>query len=83
MELAYGHAGSMLKYFKDKISENPYFHYTLQLDVEEQISNIFWADGKMITNYAHFGDVVTFDTTFGTNKKYIPFGVFVGFNQFR
>jgi zinc finger SWIM domain-containing protein 3 len=37
----------------------------------------------MITNYAHFGDVVTFDTTFGTNKKYIPFGVFVGFNQFR
>jgi zinc finger SWIM domain-containing protein 3 len=26
---------------------------------------------------------VTFDTTFGTNKEYRPFGVFVGFNQFR
>ena len=82
-ELAYGQAGSMLKYFQDKISENPSFHYALQLDVEEHITNIFWADAKMIIDYAHFGDVVTFDTTFGTNKEYRPFGVFVGFNQFR
>ena len=34
-------------------------------------------------DYAHFGDVVTFDTTFGTNKEYRPFGVFVGFNHFK
>ena len=27
--------------------------------------------------------VVTFDTTFGTNKEYRPFGVFLGLNQFR
>jgi hypothetical protein len=32
----------------------------------------------MILDYAHFGDVVTFDTTFGTNKEYRPFGVFLG-----
>ena len=82
-ELAYGQAGSMLKYFQDKISENPSFHYALQLDVEEHITNIFWADAKMIIDYAHFGDVVTFDTTFGTNKEYRSFGVFVGFNQYR
>jgi zinc finger SWIM domain-containing protein 3 len=31
----------------------------------------------------HKGDVVTFDTTFGTNKEYRPFGVFLGLNQFR
>ena len=37
----------------------------------------------MLIDYAHFGDVVTFDTTFGTNKEYRPFGAFVGFNQFR
>ena len=79
-ELAYGQAGSMLKYFQDKISENPSFHYALQLDVEEQITNIFWADAKMPIDYAHFRDVVTFDTTFGTNKEYRPFSVFVGFN---
>jgi zinc finger SWIM domain-containing protein 3 len=28
-------------------------------------------------------DVVTFDTTFDTNKEYRPFGVFIGFNHFR
>jgi hypothetical protein len=82
-EMEYGQAGSMLKYFQDKIAENPSFQYVLQMDCDEQISYIFWADAKMIVDYAHFGDVVTFDTTFGTNKEYRPFGVFVGFNHFR
>lgn len=41
-ELAFGQAGSMLKYFQDKIVENPSFHYELQYDCEEHISNIFW-----------------------------------------
>uniref|UniRef100_A0ACD5TVT3 Uncharacterized protein n=1 Tax=Avena sativa TaxID=4498 RepID=A0ACD5TVT3_AVESA len=82
-ELAYGQAGSMLKYFHDKIIDNPSFQYDLQLDCEEHITNIFWADAKMFLDYAHFGDVVTFDTTFGTNKEYRPFGVFLGLNQFR
>ena len=67
-ELAFGQAGSMLKYFHDKIAENPSFQYALQLDCEEHITNIFWADAKMILDYANFGDVVTFDKTFGTNK---------------
>ena len=35
------------------------------------------------SDYAYFGDVVSFDTTFGTNKESRPFGVFVGFNHFR
>ena len=75
-ELAFGQAGSMLKYFHEKIADNPSFQYALQLDCEEDITNIFWADAKMILDYAHFGDVVTFDT----NKEYRPFGVFLGLN---
>jgi zinc finger SWIM domain-containing protein 3 len=81
-EMAYGQAGSMLKYFQDKIAENPSFQYALQMDCEEQIANIFWVDAKMIMDYAHFGDVISFDTTFG-NSENRPFGVFVGFNHFR
>jgi zinc finger SWIM domain-containing protein 3 len=72
----------MLKYFHDKIAENPSFQCALQLDIEEHITNIYWVDAKMLLDYAHFGDVVTFDTTFGINKKYRPFGVFLGLNQF-
>jgi len=82
-EMAYGQAGIMLMYFQDKIAENPSFQYALEMDREEQIANIFWVDAKMITDYAYFGDFVSFDTTFGTNKESRPFGVFVGFNQFR
>ena len=48
----------MLKYFHDKIAENPSFQYALQLDCEEHITNIFWADAKMVLDYAHFGDVM-------------------------
>jgi len=67
--MAYGQAGSMLKYFQDKIAENQLFQYALQMDCEEQITNIFWAHAKMIMDNAHFGNVVSFDTTFGTNKE--------------
>jgi hypothetical protein len=81
--MAYGQSGSMLKYFQDKIAKNPSFQYATQMDIEEKIANIFWADAKMIVDYAHFGDTVSFDTTFGTNRERQPFGVFVGFNQFR
>ena len=46
-ELAYGQAGSMLKYFHDKIVDNPSFQYDLQLDCEEHITNIFWAHSDL------------------------------------
>jgi hypothetical protein len=66
--MAYGQAGSMLKYFQDKIAENPSCQYVTQMDIEEKIANIFWANAKMIADYANFGGVVSFDTTFGTNR---------------
>jgi zinc finger SWIM domain-containing protein 3 len=68
-EMPYGEAGSMLMYFQEKIAENPSFQYALQMDREEHIANIFWVDAKMLTDYAYFGDVVSFDNTFSTNKE--------------
>ncbi|XP_065628791.1 protein FAR1-RELATED SEQUENCE 5 [Quercus suber] len=37
----------------------------------------------VVIDYANFGDVVTFDTTYGTNKELRPLGVFTGFNHHR
>uniref|UniRef100_A0A7N0V6K1 Protein FAR1-RELATED SEQUENCE n=1 Tax=Kalanchoe fedtschenkoi TaxID=63787 RepID=A0A7N0V6K1_KALFE len=82
-ELRYGDAGSILSYFSQKTKENPFFFYDLQLDNEEQITNIFWADAKMRIDYGLFGDVASFDTTYSTNKESRPFGVFVGLNHHR
>ncbi|XP_050291950.1 protein FAR1-RELATED SEQUENCE 5-like [Quercus robur] len=35
----------------------------------------------MIINYSHFGDVITFDTTYSTNRDARPLGVFLGLNH--
>ncbi|XP_062021084.1 protein FAR1-RELATED SEQUENCE 5-like [Rosa rugosa] len=82
-KLAYGEAGCLLKYFQNQALENPSFFYAMQLDSDEQITNIFWADARMILDYGLFGDVVSFDTTYRTNEANRPFGVFVGFNHHR
>ncbi|XP_062158768.1 protein FAR1-RELATED SEQUENCE 5-like [Alnus glutinosa] len=81
--LIYGEAGSLLKYFQEQINKNPSFHYAVQLDADEKITNIFWADARMIVDYVYFGDVMTFDTTFGTNKELRPLAVFTSFNHHR
>nr|XP_027122203.1 protein FAR1-RELATED SEQUENCE 5-like [Coffea arabica] len=36
-----------------------------------------YGDAGMLIDYKFFGDVVTFDTTYKTNKEYRPLGVFV------
>ena len=60
-------------YFQNKITENPSFQYALQMNRDEQIAIVFWVDVKMLTDYAYFGYIVSFDTTFGTNKESKPF----------
>ncbi|XP_024198629.2 protein FAR1-RELATED SEQUENCE 5-like [Rosa chinensis] len=81
--LEYGEAGYIMKYFSDQTLENPSFYHAMQLDSEEQITNLFWADAKMIIDYGQFGDVVSFDTTYKINKSNRPLAVFVGFNHHR
>ncbi|XP_042521310.1 protein FAR-RED IMPAIRED RESPONSE 1-like [Macadamia integrifolia] len=82
-DLSYGEASSLLMYFEKQTRINASCTYTLQLDGEEKITNTFWVDPKMLIDYTHFGDVISFDTTFCTNKEYRPYSVFVGFNHHR
>lgn len=63
--------------------EDPAFRYSSQLDDDSLITNMFWADGKMIRNFKFFEDVVTFDTTYRTIEEYRPLGLFVGVNNHR
>ncbi|CAL4934499.1 unnamed protein product [Urochloa decumbens] len=55
----------------------------VKVDADEhgRIRSLFWAHGSGKTNYASFGDVVTFDTTYQTNLYNLPFGLFVGVNH--
>ncbi|GLU19636.1 hypothetical protein SLE2022_358740 [Rubroshorea leprosula] len=71
----------MLDYLRNKQAENPLFFYAVQGDEDQCMSNIFWADPKARTNYTYFGDTVTFDTTYRSNRYRLPFAPFTGVNH--
>ena len=81
--MKYGELGCIMNYFEQKKLEWPSFYHSEQRDVDEMTTNIFWCDSKIQTDYDVFGDVIAFDSTFGTNKKFRPLGAFVGFNNHR
>jgi hypothetical protein len=75
-------AQTLLEYLKSKKVEDPLFFHDQQLDEESgRIMNFFWADGQAIMDYSVFGDVVSFDTTFSTNKFEMPFAPLLGVNH--
>ncbi|KAJ1276270.1 hypothetical protein BS78_05G202100 [Paspalum vaginatum] len=75
-------AQTLLEYLKNKQLEDPTFFYAIQIDEDDgRIANFFWADGQAIMDYAYFGDVVSFDTTFQTNKFEMPFVPLLGTNN--
>jgi zinc finger SWIM domain-containing protein 3 len=72
----------LLKYLKNKQIEDPTFFYAIQIDeTTDQITNFFWVDGQSIMDYKCFGDAVSFDTTFQTNKFEMPFAPILGTNH--
>lgn len=50
-------------------------------DAKNKIKTLMWCTGKSRNQYACFGDVVTFDTTYCINIYKMPFGIFVGVNN--
>ncbi|XP_058111396.1 protein FAR1-RELATED SEQUENCE 5-like [Magnolia sinica] len=71
----------LLDYFKRTQAKNPSFFYAVQLDDEYRMTNFFWVDARSRMSYNHFGDVVTFDTTYRTNRYGMPFAPFIGVNH--
>ncbi|XP_038975003.1 protein FAR1-RELATED SEQUENCE 5-like [Phoenix dactylifera] len=80
-EMKIGDTGGLLEYLQRMQSEDLNFSYVIQADVDDLITNIFWADGRMRLDYEYFGDVVCFDTTYKKNKEGRPFALFVGVNH--
>ncbi|XP_050259003.1 protein FAR1-RELATED SEQUENCE 5-like [Quercus robur] len=82
-DMEHGAVANLGRYFSRQLKENPLYYFATQLDCEELITNIFWADARMIIDYSHFDDVITFDTTYSTNRDASPLGVFLGLNHHR
>ena len=78
LELESGDANAMIEYFMHMKEEDPDFFYAMDFDKEQRLKNIFWVHGKGRSDYKIFGDVVSFDTTYITNKYKMPFAPFIG-----
>jgi zinc finger SWIM domain-containing protein 3 len=61
--------------------QNDGFYYVMEMDDECRLRNIFWADARSKAAYEFFSDVVSFDTTYLTNRYDMPFALFVGVNH--
>ncbi|KAF2300073.1 hypothetical protein GH714_008036 [Hevea brasiliensis] len=62
-------------------AENPGFFYAIQLDDDNHMANVFWADARSRTAYGHFGDAVTLDTNYRINQYRVPIAPFSGVNH--
>jgi FAR1 DNA-binding domain/MULE transposase domain/SWIM zinc finger len=76
-----GEAQGLLEYLKERQACSPGFFYAVQVDNNNCMTNVFWADAKARMAYTHFKDAVTFDTTYKKTKYMMPFACFRGINQ--
>nr|XP_023914115.1 protein FAR1-RELATED SEQUENCE 5-like [Quercus suber] len=81
MVLRKGDGPAMMEFFHKMQLVDPSYFYSIQVDDDGQIMNIFWADTRSIVDYGNFGDVICFDTTYRTNRYDRPFAPFVGVNH--
>jgi hypothetical protein len=66
---------------KDKQRLNPSFFFDYKLDGKNRLTHIFLADGTCRKNYSLFGDVVSFDSTYRSNRYNLVFTPFTRVNH--
>ncbi|XP_035546227.1 protein FAR1-RELATED SEQUENCE 5-like [Juglans regia] len=81
LRLGKGGGEALTEYFKRMRLQNDGFVYVIDVDEELRLRNVFWADARSRAAYKYFGDVITFDTTYLTNRYGMPFAPFVRVNH--
>uniref|UniRef100_A0A2N9IND8 Protein FAR1-RELATED SEQUENCE n=1 Tax=Fagus sylvatica TaxID=28930 RepID=A0A2N9IND8_FAGSY len=76
-----GDGQALHDYFVRMQAKNSNFYHALDLDDELRVQNVFWVDARSRAAYESFNDVITFDTTYLTNKYDMSFAPFIGINH--
>ena len=71
----------MVIHFTKMQVRNPNFFYTLDLNDNGQLRSVFWIHPRSRLSCTYFGDVLSFDSTYLTNRYQMPFCPFVGVNH--
>ncbi|KAG6696778.1 hypothetical protein I3842_09G166200 [Carya illinoinensis] len=81
LRMGKGGGEALNEYFKRMRKMNDGFVSVMDVDDEFRVRNVFWADARSRAAYEYFGDMITFDTTYLTNRYGMPFAPFVGVNH--
>ncbi|XP_074267074.1 protein FAR1-RELATED SEQUENCE 3-like [Silene latifolia] len=71
----------MFKSRLDTLAETKGLHFVYEKDSKNALTRIFWTDCDMQRAYALFGDGVSYDPTYGTNKYNMTFTPFTGIDH--
>ncbi|KAL7192147.1 hypothetical protein ACSBR2_024069 [Camellia fascicularis] len=82
VQLAERDAEGALGYLSAKLYADPLFFFKYNVDKDNRLDKIFWADGRSWMDYAAFGDVLVFDTTYHTNQYKKPFVILAGVSNY-
>jgi hypothetical protein len=52
----------------------------MQVDGAGAVRSIFWTDSRSRLDYQLYGDIISFDTTYSTNRYNMPFAPIIGIN---
>ncbi|KAK0577377.1 hypothetical protein LWI29_032203 [Acer saccharum] len=80
-EIQTSDSDSVISYFTAKSVTKPDFFFDYTLDEDNRFENLFWADSTSRSDYAFFGDVLAFDSTYRTNVYRRPLVMLVGVNH--
>ncbi|KAL8515634.1 hypothetical protein ACS0TY_014357 [Phlomoides rotata] len=78
-----GDANSMIEILYEQASQETDFFFRIRHDNMGRLCSVFWRDSMMREDYNVYGDVVSFDTTYRTNKYNLIYDPFVGLNNHR
>ena len=80
-ELSDSDAAKAIGYLQHKCDQDIGLFGKYTFDQHNRLENLIWADGKCHSDYSHFGEVLSFDTTCKTNACGEPLIIFVGVNN--
>ncbi|XP_022023712.1 protein FAR1-RELATED SEQUENCE 5-like [Helianthus annuus] len=74
-------ADMVVKHLNEKKHSQPNFSYDYITDEENRLKGLFWCDDQAKHNYHVFGDVISFDATYRSNKYSVVFVLFTGIDN--
>lgn len=76
--MQFGDAPRVLSYFKEHCKENSDFYFQYDVDQDNHLRKVFWADAQSQLDCECFGDVLAFDSTYCTNAYRKPLIMLAG-----